>query len=115
MLFSAFPIYLYVRRRHSGRLARPAPGPHHRHRSLQMTRPTPLLDPCALPPTLDIVTAGRMLGIGRTTAYHLARYGQFPVPVLRIGGNYRVPTTPLLTLLGIDKPTSTPPTASQRQ
>jgi len=77
-----------------------------------MTRPTPLLDPCALPPTLDIVTAGRMLGIGRTTAYHLARYAQFPVPVLRIGGNYRVPTTPLLTLLGIDKPTSAPPTAS---
>lgn len=74
-----------------------------------MTRPTPPTDPRSLPPTLDIVTAGRMLGIGRTTAYQLARYGQFPVPLLRIGGGYRVPTAPLLALLGIDHMTSGAP------
>ena len=69
-----------------------------------MTRPAPPSDPRNLPPTLDIVTAGRLLGIGRTTAYQLARHGQFPAPVLRIGGGYRVPTAPLLTLLGLDSP-----------
>ena len=67
-----------------------------------MTRPTPPPDLGALPPALDIVTAGRLLGIGRTTAYQLARHNQFPVPVLRIGHGYRVPTAPLLALLGVD-------------
>lgn len=75
-----------------------------------MTRSTPLPDPRALPPTLDIVTAGRLLGIGRTTAYQLARHGQFPVPVLRIGSSYRVPTAPLLSLLGVSaQATDAPP------
>lgn len=31
----------------------------------------------------DVETAGSVLGIGRTTAYALARSGDFPVPVLR--------------------------------
>ncbi|MBS2966561.1 helix-turn-helix domain-containing protein [Actinocrinis puniceicyclus] len=69
-----------------------------------MTAPTAPVRPESLPPTLDIVTAGRLLGIGRTTAYQLARHGRFPVPVLRVGGSYRVPTAPLLALLGIDAP-----------
>ncbi|MBS2966346.1 helix-turn-helix domain-containing protein [Actinocrinis puniceicyclus] len=69
-----------------------------------MSCSTPLPDPRTLPPTLDIVTAGRLLGIGRTTAYQLARHGRFPVPVLRVGGSYRVPTAPMLALLGIDAP-----------
>jgi hypothetical protein len=70
-------------------------------------RPAPPPDPRSLPPALDIVTAGRLLGIGRTTAYQLARHDRFPVPVLRIGGGYKVPTAPLLALLGIDTPTGT--------
>lgn len=77
----------------------------HRPSFLDRTRP----DPRALSPALDIVTTGRLLGIGRTTAYQLARRGQFPVPVLRIGRGYRVPTAPLLTLLGIDTPADTAP------
>lgn len=78
-----------------------------------MTRPAPPPDPRTLPPTLDIVTAARLLGIGRTTAYQLARNGQFPVPLLRIGGGYRVPTAPLLTLLGLDTRTdAAPPTTA---
>ena len=78
-----------------------------------MTRPAPPPDPRTLPPTLDIVSAARLLGIGRTTAYRLARHGQFPVPILRIGGRYKVPTAPLLTLLGVDARTdAAPPTSA---
>jgi hypothetical protein len=61
----------------------------------------------ALPATVDLVTAGRALGIGRTTAHKLARDGQFPCPVLRPARIYRVPTAGLLKLLGIEL---TPPT-----
>jgi predicted DNA-binding transcriptional regulator AlpA len=69
-----------------------------------MTTPTAPTSTQSLPPILDIVTAGRLLGIGRTTAYQLARNGNFPVPVLRIGASYNFPTAPLLALLGIQAP-----------
>jgi len=69
-----------------------------------MTTPTARASTEPLPPILDIVTAGRLLGIGRTTAYQLARNDNFPVPVLRIGASYKVPTAPLLALLGIEAP-----------
>lgn len=55
----------------------------------------------ALPVMVDLLTAGRMLGIGRTTAYKLARDGEFPCPVVRVGGVYKVPTVGLLRLLGL--------------
>lgn len=74
-----------------------------------MTAAPSLSDLASLPPVLDIVAAGRLLGIGRTTAYQLARHGRFPVPVLHVGGSYKVPTAPLLALLGIDSPTHTAP------
>lgn len=54
----------------------------------------------ALPPAVDVPTAARALGISRTTAYHLARRGEFPVPLLRLGVQYRVPTAELLRVLG---------------
>jgi hypothetical protein len=54
-----------------------------------------------LPSVVDIVTAGRMLGIGRTKAQELARAGQWPTPLLRLGSSYRVPTAALLRLLEI--------------
>jgi hypothetical protein len=57
-----------------------------------------------LPVTVDLLTAARALGIGRTTAYTLARTGEFPCPVLRVGGSYRVPTVGVLRLLGLDGP-----------
>jgi hypothetical protein len=53
-----------------------------------------------LPAVIDLVTAGRALGIGRTKTYELARAGEFPCRVLRIGRTYLVPTPELLTLLG---------------
>ncbi|GAA4863944.1 DNA-binding protein [Saccharopolyspora cebuensis] len=58
----------------------------------------------ALPAAIDLVTAGRALGIGRTKAHELARAGQFPVRVLRLGSAYRVPTAEVLDLLGITTP-----------
>lgn len=53
----------------------------------------------ALPTAVDIVTAGRAFGLGRTKANQLARAGQFPVPVLRIGNSYRVTRAALLRAL----------------
>ena len=52
-----------------------------------------------LPVVIDLVTAARALGIGRTRAFELVRRGEFPVPVLRVGSTWRVPTAPLLSLL----------------
>ncbi len=51
--------------------------------------------------TTDVVTAGAILGIGRTKAHELTRRNQFPVPVLRLGATYSVPTAPILALLGL--------------
>lgn len=62
----------------------------------------------ALPATVDLVTAARALGIGRTTAYQLARAGELPVPVLRLGARYRVPTAALLSALGVSPSESSP-------
>ncbi|WP_327009722.1 helix-turn-helix domain-containing protein [Dactylosporangium sp. NBC_01737] len=58
-----------------------------------------------LPATVDIETAGAVLGIGRSKSYELAKAGEFPVRVLRIGRRYLVPTNLLLKLLGVDDDT----------
>jgi hypothetical protein len=55
----------------------------------------------ALPASIDIVTAGRAFGVGRTTAYALARSGEFPCQVIRAGRAYRVITADLLRVLHI--------------
>jgi hypothetical protein len=55
----------------------------------------------AMPATVDLMTAARALGLGRTKAYELARRDQFPCRVIRIGDTYRIPTAGLLELLGI--------------
>ena len=51
--------------------------------------------------TVDLMTAACALGLGRTKAYELARRGEFPCRVIRIGDTYRVPTAGLLELLGV--------------
>lgn len=56
----------------------------------------------ALPPAVDLVTAGRALGIGRTTAYKLAKSNAFPVKVLKLGNSYRVVTADLRRILGLE-------------
>lgn len=67
----------------------------------------------AMPVTVDIGTAARALGLGRSTGYELARRGDFPCRVLHVGSSYRVPTAELLRLLGID-PVSQPRTRPAR-
>ncbi|GLW98802.1 helix-turn-helix domain-containing protein [Microtetraspora sp. NBRC 16547] len=52
-----------------------------------------------LPAVVDLVTAGRALGLGRTKSYQLARTGEFPCRIIRIGKSYLVPTSALLALL----------------
>lgn len=70
----------------------------------QMIRPDmPLGEIAELPTVLDLMTAARALGIGRTTAYALARGGGFPCAVIRVGGTYRVPTAGLLQVLGLSE------------
>lgn len=66
-----------------------------------MTRVLTVAELSALPAVTDLVTAGRALGLGRTKAYQLARNGEFPCPVIRVGKTYLVPTAGLLTLLGV--------------
>jgi hypothetical protein len=56
----------------------------------------------SLPPVLDVPTAGRVLGIGRSLAYELVRNGAWPTTVVRVGKLIKVPTAPLLMLL--DRP-----------
>jgi excisionase family DNA binding protein len=56
----------------------------------------------AMPVTVDIGTAARALGLGRSTGYELARRGEFPCRVLHVGSSYRVPAAELMRLLGVD-------------
>ncbi|MCZ9346485.1 helix-turn-helix domain-containing protein [Streptomyces sp. TRM76130] len=62
----------------------------------------------ALPASVALVTAGRALNLGRTKAYELARSGELPVRVLRLGNAYRVPRADLLAALGLEQPASAP-------
>jgi hypothetical protein len=55
----------------------------------------------ALPTVVDLMTAARALGIGRTKAYQLAHADQFPCRIIRVGTNYNIPTADLLRLLGV--------------
>jgi hypothetical protein len=67
----------------------------------------------SLPATVDLMTAARILGIGRTKAYELARQAAFPCLVIRVGDLYRVSTPDLLRQLGIGATNSdAPPVAA---
>lgn len=70
--------------------------------------PSDVIDLTELPPTVDIVTAARILGVGRTVAYELVREGGWPTPILHVGRKIRVPTAPLLALLGLAPPAPGP-------
>ncbi|MER7050747.1 hypothetical protein [Streptomyces sp. NPDC000351] len=54
-----------------------------------------------LPAAVDLETANRALGLGRSKGYELAKRGQYPCKVLRLGNAYRVVTADLLALLGL--------------
>ena len=55
----------------------------------------------ALPVVVDVPTAADALGLGKTAAYELIRCGHWPTPVLRLGKLIRIPTAPLLALVGV--------------
>jgi hypothetical protein len=69
-----------------------------------MTAAASIVDLTQLPPTLDLVDAARLLGIGRTLAYEMVREETWPTPVIRTGRKIRIPTAPLLMLLGVNPP-----------
>ena len=54
-----------------------------------------------LPVSVDLVTAARAFGLGRTKAFELAQAGEFPCKVIRVGIKYRVPRSSLLDALGV--------------
>lgn len=57
--------------------------------------------------TVDVVLAGRVLGVSRNTAYKLVRDGS--LPSVKLGAQYRVPTSRLREMLGLPPhPPSTP-------
>ena len=57
-----------------------------------------------LPVTVDILTAARAFGLGRTVAYGLAKRDEFPCRVFRAGGRYVVARGDLLRALGLSEP-----------
>lgn len=59
-------------------------------------------DLLALPAVTDIETAGRAWGFGRSKSRDLARTGDFPCPVLKVGHAYRVRKVELLRSLGLN-------------
>jgi excisionase family DNA binding protein len=62
----------------------------------------------ALPPTVDVATASKALGISRTTGYTLAKNGDFPCRVIRAGRRYLIPTAEIHALLGLTGPPRQP-------
>lgn len=58
-------------------------------------------DLLALPPSVDVGTASRALGISRSHGYNLAHADEFPCRVVRAGRLFRVVTTDLLRVLGV--------------
>ncbi|WP_073947055.1 hypothetical protein [Streptomyces kebangsaanensis] len=55
----------------------------------------------ALPAAVDLETGNRALGLGWSKGYELAKRGEYPCKVLRLGKAYRVVTADLLHLLGL--------------
>ena len=50
-------------------------------------------------PTVDVLLAGRVLGIGKNTAYRAVSNGT--LPTITVGGRKRVPTAKLREMLGL--------------
>ncbi|MEV0257762.1 DNA-binding protein [Streptomyces sp. NPDC050732] len=58
----------------------------------------------ALPPTVNVTTAARALGIGTHKAYNLIKEGSFPVQPLTLGSTVKIPTAALWKVLGVTSP-----------
>lgn len=53
-------------------------------------------------PTVDVALAGRVLGVTRGTAYKAMKAGD--IPSIKVGSQFRVPTTKLREMLGLPVP-----------
>ena len=89
------------------------PGPTDRAAAGRVSGVLTLAQLAQLPASVSLLEAARALGIGRTSAYELARNGGFPCPLIKVGALYRVPTVGLLRLLGL-APTGPSDTAAGR-
>jgi hypothetical protein len=56
----------------------------------------------ALPVSVDLTTAGRAFGLGRTKSFELAQAGEFPCRTIRVGVRWRVPRSAIFEALDID-------------
>ncbi|MDJ0413828.1 DNA-binding protein [Rhodococcus opacus] len=56
----------------------------------------------------DLKTALSIHGVSQTTGYALAKRGELPFPVLRLGRKYVVPVAGILAALNIDTDESLP-------
>ena len=52
-------------------------------------------------PFVDVVEAGRLLGVGREAAYNAVKSGQ--IPSIRVGKKIRVPVAALRRLADLEK------------
>ncbi|KFG75651.1 helix-turn-helix domain-containing protein [Streptomyces mutabilis] len=66
----------------------------------------------ALPVAVKFDDSNRALGLGRTTAYELARRDEYPLPLLRLGRSYRVRRADILRYLGIEDQITAAPAAA---
>jgi hypothetical protein len=66
-------------------------------------------------PTISAREAFALLGISHFSGYELIRQGKFPVPVLRLGYKLRIPTAPLLELLGLRPGTPAEPESREAE
>ena len=57
-------------------------------------------------PTVDLLVAGRILGIGRSATYRARKAGH--IPTVRVGRQFRVPSAKLREMLGLPPHGSTP-------
>ena len=50
----------------------------------------------------DLLTAASVFGFSRSMAYRLVQANEFPVPVLKVGNRWIVPTAPMVKALGLN-------------
>jgi excisionase family DNA binding protein len=63
----------------------------------------PVIPNPQLQPLMDIDDFCRLTGTSRTKGYMLAKANKLPVPVVRVGSSYRIPTAKLLAALGLSE------------
>jgi hypothetical protein len=54
-----------------------------------------------LPAVISIITASKILGIGKNQSYELIKQGRYPIRVLQLNGRYRVSRYDLFAFLGV--------------